>query len=532
MHLAHPHPSLTPPRTSRLTRSLLATLTVAGALVAGALAAPAVSAAPNPQLGPKVVRTNAAPFGNAVTFRYQAPAGVTSVGVYGDWFYSRPESVTCNDCGDGRPPWEWQPGDIAATPWRVLPMQKGADGVWSISVPLPAGSFRYAFTHDCASPLATGCTLYHDPANPWQMVQPYPGAPGAVRSTVYVPAHKQFPTYDTAYQKPVEANRAGKLEQRRYASPLSTNPAGVHDLVVYLPHGYDPNRSTPYPTLYLSHGSGDHSTAWTMQGVAHHILENAIQDGEAQPMVIVSTDFNGLPGGNQGYANELRNNVIPFVEQNYRVSTRSQDRAFGGFSAGGSRAFTIMYDNTDLFGYHAAWSIGGPAATQAQVDRLKTVPGNIMLGTGLQDRLGNIAQNSLLRAEALRAAGVSLVEQNVQGVHTWHVWRPLLNFYLRDVAFRTTAVGLSVETTKVGKGGKNTKVTATASVGTVTTGVTPPSGKVEFYAGERYVGSAPILHGTATLTKTVQGELAGPVVARYWGDKLYNKSASGPVDAG
>ncbi|MFC6079877.1 alpha/beta hydrolase-fold protein [Sphaerisporangium aureirubrum] len=479
-----------------------------------------------------MVRTDAPPTGYAVKFRYQAPAGVNAVHVYGDWFFSRPENVLCNDCGDGRPPSEWQPGDIQATPWRILPMVKGADGVWETTVPLPAGTFRYAFTHDCASPVATGCALYDDPVNRWEVPPPYPGAPGAVRSRVYVPVSKKFPTYDTGYQAPVGPAKLGKLEARRYPSPLSANPAGVHDIVVYTPHGYDPNRATPYPTLYLSHGSGDHSTAWTMQGVAHHILENAIRDGAAQPMVVVSTDFNGLPGGNQGYADELRNNVIPFVEQNYRVSTRSQDRAFAGFSAGGSRAFTIMYDNTDLFAYHAAWSSGGPAASQAQIDRLKAVPGGIYIGTGLQDRLGNIAQNSQLRAAALRDAGVDVTEHNVDGVHTWHVWRPLLNFYLRNLAFRTTTTGLDVDAEPAGKSHK-VKLTATATVGAVTAGVAAPKGKVEFYAGDAYLGSAPVKNGVATFKKAVDGALLdGPVSARYQGDKLFNASRSAQVDAG
>lgn len=355
MQVAYPHRSPRTQRGRRL-RSLLVSLTVAAAVTGVGVSAPPASAAPAKPLGPTLVKTDAPPTGYAVTFRYQAPAGVDSVQIYGDWFFAQPDNV-----GDNHAPSQWQPGDTAATPWRILPMQLGADGIWEITVPLPAGTFRYAFTHDCTDVEATGCALHDDPANRWEVQPQYPSAPGAVRSTIYVPGSKKFPTYDNGYQAPVKAHEAGKLESRRYPSPLSTNPAGVHDIVVYTPHGYDPNRATPYPTLYLSHGAGDSSIAWTMQGVAHHIVENAIKDGVAQPMVVVSTDFNGLPGGNQGYADELRNNVIPFVEQNYHVSTRPEDRAFGGFSAGGSRAFTIMYDNTDLFAYDAAWSIGGLA---------------------------------------------------------------------------------------------------------------------------------------------------------------------------
>jgi enterochelin esterase-like enzyme len=524
---------MTVPRPRRRWRtSGLSILLVAVASVSGTLAAPAATAAPAASLGPKVIQTDAPPTGYAVTFRYKAPEGVQAVHIYGDWFYSRPENVNCNDCGDGRPPSQWQPGDIPATPWHLLPMRLGADGVWAISVPLPSGTFRYAFTHDCTNDLATGCTLHDDPANRWEIQPQYPGAPGAVRSRVYVPNNPAFPSYDNAFQAPVKANKSGKLESRRYPSPLSTNPAGVHDIVVYTPWGYDPNRAVPYPTLYLSHGAGDNSIAWTMQGVAQHILENAIADKAAQPMVIVSTDFNGLPGGNQGYANELKNNVIPYVEQNYNVSDRAQDRAFGGFSAGGSRAFTIMYDNTDLFGYHAAWSWGGPAATQAQIDRLKAVPGGIHIGTGLQDRLGNIAQNSLARVAALKAAGVAIHEFNVNGVHVWDVWRQMLNNYLRTVAFRATTTSLDIVTAPVGNS-QNVKLTATARVDTVTNGVAVPSGKVDFYAGENLLGSAKVQNGVASISKNFHRGLLddGPIVARYQGDKLLNASQSAAVDA-
>jgi enterochelin esterase-like enzyme len=506
----------------------LAVALLVGAVSVGALAAPAASAAPEDPLGPTLVKTNEAPSGYSVTFRYDAPDDVENVHIYGDWFFSRPEAVTGNDVSDRIHPADWRPGLIATTPWLALPMEEGEDGIWEITVPLPSGSYRYAFTHDCANELATGCTLHPDPANPWELERPYPNAPGAVRSTTFVPSHPGFPTYDNDYQAP--ASKVGSLQQVRYPSPLSTNPpAGVHDMVVYLPHGYDPDRATPYPTLYLSHGGGDHSTAWTMQGVAHYILENAIAAGAVQPMVIISTDFNGLPGGNNGYANELRNNVIPYVEANYNVSTRAEDRAFAGFSAGGSRASTILYDHTDLVGYHAVWSAAPPAFNAAQVERMQSVPGAIYIGTGLQDRLGNIAVNQLNRIAELKAAGVDLVDYHVDGSHTWHVWRPLLNFYLRNVAFRTTTTELDLDTTPAGNS-HMVRVTATAAVDTVSTSVAAPSGTVEFYAGETYLGSAKVRNGVATLRKAIDGALLDePVVAQYTGDDLFNESHSTPA---
>ncbi len=171
-----------------------------------------------------------------------------------------------------------------------------------------------------------------------------------------------------------------------------------------------------------------------MQGVAHYILEHAVRDGEAEPMVIVSTDFNGLTGAN-GYIVDLSNNVIPYIEEHFNVSKRPEDRAFGGFSAGGSQASTILYNFTDLFGYHAVWSWAPPAANATHVERMNGVRGGIHIGTGLQDRLANIAANTLSRIATLKSQGVELTDYHVPGVHTWHVWRPLLNFYLREMVF-------------------------------------------------------------------------------------------------
>jgi enterochelin esterase-like enzyme len=505
--------------------SLAAGLAIAaGAVAAGVLAAPLAHAEVGDPLGPTLVKTNEAPTGYAVKFRYQAPEGVSQVHVYGDWFFAQPPNPVPN-----HPPSQWQPNDFAATDWRILPMELGEDGIWETTVPLPAGSFRYAFTHNCANQLATGCAQNYHTANPWQIFPQYPGAPGAVRSTFFVPSHPDFPTYDNDYQKPLTAANAGTLESVRYPAPESTNPAGVHDMLVYTPHGYDPDRATPYPTLYLSHGGGDHSTAWFMQGVAHHIVQNAIDEGAVQDMVVVSTDFNGLPGGNNGYANHLRNTVIPYMEANYNVSSRSEDRAFGGFSAGGSRALNIMYDHTDLFGYHAAWSIGAQAANAAQIERLKTVPGGIFFGTGLQD--GNSAQSLQTRANALRAAGVEkIVEFYMNGMHTWHVWRPLLNYYIRNVAFRTTTTDLGVEAIRAGNS-HMVRVIATATVDTVTEPA-PTTGLVEFYAGETLLGAAEIEDGVAILRGAFnQSLLTEPIVAKYLGNDVLNGSDSAGVTA-
>ena len=97
------------------------------------------------------------------------------------------------------------------------------------------------------------------------------------------------------YQGPAPelAGRADDAGQgdRSPSDPQSTNPVGSHPLAVYLPPGYNPRRRVPYPTLYLSHGSGGNEVDWSTQGAAGSILDNLIVAREIQPMVVVMTNF-------------------------------------------------------------------------------------------------------------------------------------------------------------------------------------------------------------------------------------------------
>ncbi|MDF2563258.1 MAG: hypothetical protein K0R99_4704, partial [Microbacterium sp.] len=121
-------------------------------------------------LGPQVVKTDAAPTGYSVTFRYDAPDDVERVRIWGEWQFSDPGVIVNTTSAQGRFGAEWKPGDVVApsAPGFLLSdMAKGEDGVWTWTTPLPAGTFSYHFVHeDCPGPSNAGCTRYVDPANP------------------------------------------------------------------------------------------------------------------------------------------------------------------------------------------------------------------------------------------------------------------------------------------------------------------------------------------------------------------------------
>ena len=109
--------------------------------------------------------------------------------------------------------------------------------MWSFTTPLPPGTFTYAFYRDCdaAPPALAGCTALSDPANP-----PWNQGVGTIERTsqVYVPSDPAFGSVDHSWQAPITP--AGRLEDREYSSPGSTNPVGRHFLGIYTPPGYDP----------------------------------------------------------------------------------------------------------------------------------------------------------------------------------------------------------------------------------------------------------------------------------------------------
>ena len=499
--------------------------------VAALTAAPA-SARPFHHFSPLVVHTGRPPTGYEVTFRYYDPTA-TTVQVRGEWFFSNAANTTTTS-SLGLLPTQWSPGDFPiafpnqgpAPNWPVAQMTLDhATGVWSYATPLPSGTFTYGFYVNCTSPppTLTGCTELSDPSNPpWNHS-------GSVEpdSEVYVPSDPRFGTADMSWQAP---NRRfhGTLLDVSYPDPQSTQPVGSHPLAVYLPPGYDPHRRIPYPTLYLSHGGGGNEVDWTTQGAANSIADNLIASHRAQPMVIVMTDFNNLGScaifDGSCYAQDVSQNVIPFVEAHFNVSHNSDDRAFAGLSLGGLMANFLLFNDTTLFGYYGSWSIadiGAPATTSAlwQNPALKTRLG-LQIGGGNFDSLTVPGINTY--ESDLATAGIPFSDDRIDGGHEWYTWRQLLLDYTTTIAFRhtTTAVRLGAR-----------RGLATAHVAGDTTEPVPPFGTVQFLVNGRPTGHPAPLRWGGAVARLGRLSAGDSVTAVYSGDNYYNSSTSDPVPA-
>lgn len=396
------------------------------------------------RFSPEVIRTGRPPTGYEVTFRFRDPTA-TSVQIKGEWYFSKPAQTTTTS-SQGLLPSQWSPGDVPiaypnsfAANWPVASMTENSrTGVWSYTTPLPSGVFNYGFFVNCSSPTQTGCTEIADPSNPpWNVRNGVTAGSTEPTSQVYVPSDRRFHTVNYWWQAPSRVH--GSLVDVTYNSPLSQSPVGQNYLAIYTPPGYDPNRSTPYPTLYLSHGGGGNEVDWSTQGVAGNILDNLITTGEVQPMIVVMTNFNGFGGGcgtsswETDYDQNLVSAVIPYVQSHYNVSSEPSQRAFAGLSCGGDLAGTLLTNYTSEFGYFGLMSpapntIGTLSASQQAA--IKQVA--VMVGGGWQDPLHPFALTDLT---AVQSAGGEVFPDFINGGHEWYVWRILLRDFLTRVAF-------------------------------------------------------------------------------------------------
>ncbi len=227
----------------------------------------------------------------------------------------------------------------------------------------------------------------------------------------------------------------GDIRIKRYYSTVFNK---WREFYIYAPPGYDINTNEKYPVLYVLHGGGEDERGWATQGKTDLILDNLIAEKKAKPMLVV------MPDGNvdsQGFGEntlkmfeaELKQCIIPFVENDYRAETDSKNRALAGLSMGGIQTLYVGINNTQLFSYLGVFSSGWILPMQnsiadAQYDFINKNAGminsNLKLFWISDGGKEDIAYNNcqIMRAK-LDEMKIEYVYDDYPGGHTWPVWR-------------------------------------------------------------------------------------------------------------
>lgn len=218
--------------------------------------------------------------------------------------------------------------------------------------------------------------------------------------------------------------------------------------MVYTPAGYDKNTKKRYPVLYLQHGMCEDETCWSKQGKANLILDNQIASGKCVPMIVVmdngncGINFSDLKGVSMNqfgatFPPILLNEIIPFIDSEYRTIADRKHRAMAGLSWGGYQTFETALRHTDKFAYIGSFSgalfMGGGANVSEIYDGAFANPAEfnkkvpvLFIGTGTEENLGSANVNKMLSD-----AGVKTTYYTSQGTaHEWLTWRRCLNEFL------------------------------------------------------------------------------------------------------
>jgi enterochelin esterase-like enzyme len=294
-----------------------------------------------------------------------------------------------------------------------------ADGVWSVTVgPIAPEVYHYNFTIDGVRTI--------DPSNP----QLKTGSTASTITSVLEIRHPSPAFYDA---QPVPH---GDIRTHWYHSKSLDS---VRRLTVYTPPGYDKDRSARYPVLYLFHGANADENAWYRLGRANLILDNLLATGKIQPFIVVMPFGYGVsPNGPQAentakFAKDLIEDVIPYIESNYRAHTDRDRRAIVGLSMGGGQALSIGLNNVPLFSYVGGFSSGlGNAANfpktyakiAANADEANKKLKLVWVGCGREDA-AFVGSKSF--SEFLSANKIKHTFRETDGAHTWMVWRRYLN---------------------------------------------------------------------------------------------------------
>ncbi len=273
----------------------------------------------------------------------------------------------------------------------------------------------------------------------------------------------EVPEKGVDYYLPKEAPH-GDVRERWYHSNTTQTWRRVY---VYAPPGYDTQRDTHYPVLYLQHGAGEDERGWSNQGHVGFIMDNLIAEKKAVPMLVVmergyaakpgaAQAAPRVPGGRpdfvQAFDDVVSKDLVPYIDANFRTLSDREHRALAGLSMGGFQAYAIGLNHLDLFASIGGFSGAGGGFSGAFDPKTsnKGVMANadafnqrmrllfLSIGTTEPQRMQDSVRGY---HDALTRAGIKTAFYESPGTsHEWLTWRRSLHEFA-PLLFQGTGAG-------------------------------------------------------------------------------------------
>ncbi len=309
-------------------------------------------------------------------------------------------------------------------------MIKGADGVWTYtSAPQDLGYRNYWMIVDGAMVLDPNTNAFIGYSH---MCNGY-----------------EIPDPDGGFYQLNDVPHGNVLIKNYY----SKTTKGWRHIFIYTPPDYEKNTSARYPVLYLQHGGGEDERVWIEMGRTNLILDNLIAEGKAKPFIVVMETSAALKPGEvvpapqprpaqpagtaqpaaQGaqpaaaprprfsfdtYEELMINDLIPWVDSNYRTLASQPNRAMAGLSMGSAVTRQVALKHLDKFSSVGILS-GGSVAPADITDKSKVKL--VFMSFGSRE---NGSANLKAAADVLNQAGIKSVSYvSPLTAHEWQSWR-------------------------------------------------------------------------------------------------------------
>lgn len=202
---------------------------------------------------------------------------------------------------------------------------------------------------------------------------------------------------------------------------------------VYLPPCYGSHEGESYPVLYLLHGVTANDRQWINLGVGE-AMDDLINGGEIPPFIIVMPREStwGLPPDNE-FGKALVQELLPWVDRQYRTKAERDFRAIGGLSRGGNWALHIASREWRYFsamgGHSAPVFYGDAQDIPVWLDKIpeEELP-RIYLDIGEDDQN---QESTLALEQALTEQGFPHDWHLYPGTHNEVYWQEHVEAYLK-----------------------------------------------------------------------------------------------------
>lgn len=252
-----------------------------------------------------------------------------------------------------------------------------------------------------------------------------------------IPVSSATPTLSTpalVESSPTPEGCFERSEQSGQVHRVTFDSTALPQFHIYLPACYDADHETRYPVLYLLHGQGYEDDQWLRLGVAEQA--DRLMAAEEIPAYLIVMPFDKASWrsvDDDEFGEALVDELIPYIDENYRTIAERESRALGGLSRGAGWAIRYGLTRWELFD-----AIGGHSAAIFYRDNgklddwLAEIPADslpkIYLDIGDQDKeRGSV----FLFVELLAEEGISHEWRLYTGNHDEAYWGAHVEEYLR-----------------------------------------------------------------------------------------------------